>query len=227
MKQALEALEWNYGTDLENIENCTAWLDKLNATIPALRQAIAEAEQMVPSDYPNSHQQEPANPFTWEFESLGHAMLNEGKPFYRSGKKISLSAMKSGEKFILVRTGQVYSIKDNGSVWNETENRPSRLHKNCQVEPLYPAPVHASDISQKPVDETAKDRHELAGTIPISNGGIATSTPTDFFAPPKREWVWLSDKEVKKIVDKNTSDIWCNGKGVARDVEAKLKEKNG
>jgi len=42
----------------------------------------------------------------------------------------------------------------------------------------------------------------------------------------KRKWAGLSDKEVKKIVDKNTSDIWCNGKGVARDVEAKLKEKN-
>ena len=42
---ALEALEWNYGTDLENIENCTAWLDKLNATIPALRQALAQPEQ--------------------------------------------------------------------------------------------------------------------------------------------------------------------------------------
>jgi hypothetical protein len=41
-----------------------------------------------------------------------------------------------------------------------------------------------------------------------------------------RKWVGLTDEEVKKIVDKNTSDIWCNGKGVARDVEAKLKEKN-
>jgi hypothetical protein len=45
------------------------------------------------------------------------------------------------------------------------------------------------------------------------------------------EWVGLTDEEVKKIVDKNTSDdygydIWCNGKGVARDVEDKLKEKN-
>ena len=86
--------------------------------------------------------------------------------------------------------------------------------------------VHASDISQERVDETAKDQLVPDGMIPISNGGIATSTPTDFFAPPKREWVGLSDKEVKKIVDKNTSDIWCNGKGVARDVEAKLKEKN-
>ena len=44
-EMALEALEWNYGTDLENIENCTAWLDKMNATIPALRQALAQPEQ--------------------------------------------------------------------------------------------------------------------------------------------------------------------------------------
>jgi hypothetical protein len=44
-EMALEALEWNYGTDLENIENCTAWLDKMNATIPALRQALAQPER--------------------------------------------------------------------------------------------------------------------------------------------------------------------------------------
>ena len=44
-EMALEALEWNYGTDLENIENCMAWLDKMNATIPALRQALAQPEQ--------------------------------------------------------------------------------------------------------------------------------------------------------------------------------------
>ena len=41
-EMALEALEWNYGTNLENIENCMAWLDKMNATIPALRQALAQ-----------------------------------------------------------------------------------------------------------------------------------------------------------------------------------------
>lgn len=45
MKMALEALEWNYGTDLENIENCTKWLDYLNKTIPALRQAIEQSEK--------------------------------------------------------------------------------------------------------------------------------------------------------------------------------------
>ena len=47
----------------------------------------------------------------------------------------------------------------------------------------------------------------------------------------EREWVGLTDEEVKKIVDLNTEDdygydIWCNGRAVARDVEAKLKEKN-
>ena len=87
-------------------------------------------------------------------------------------------------------------------------------------------PSKGRDMSQERVDETAKDQLVPDGMIPISNGGIATRTPTDFFAPPKREWVGLSGKEVKKIVDKNTSDIWCNGKGVARDVEDKLKEKN-
>ena len=44
-EMALEALEWNYGTDLENIENCMAWLEKMNATIPALRQALAQEEK--------------------------------------------------------------------------------------------------------------------------------------------------------------------------------------
>jgi hypothetical protein len=44
-EMALEALEWNYGTDLENIENCMAWLEKMNATIPALRKALAQEEK--------------------------------------------------------------------------------------------------------------------------------------------------------------------------------------
>jgi len=52
-----------------------------------------------------------------------------------------------------------------------------------------------------------------------------------YTAPPKRKWIELTDKQIKKIVDKNTTDdcgydIWCNGKAVAKDVEAKLKEKN-
>lgn len=57
-QMALKALEWNYGTDLENIENCTAWLDKLNATIPALRQALAQPEQRPANFYLSPPQRE-------------------------------------------------------------------------------------------------------------------------------------------------------------------------
>ena len=143
--------------------------------------------------------------------------------------------------------------------------------KNRLAQPEY---VHASDISQEPVDETAKCGHEcpewdfmeidkdspefdacLCFPKPslwlaiAQDGRVKYTTDSgrasdwkksgsyrlvrDYYtAPPKREWVWLTDEEVKKIVDKNTMDdygydIWCNGKAVARDVEAKLKEKNG
>ena len=47
----------------------------------------------------------------------------------------------------------------------------------------------------------------------------------------RKPWVGLTDDEIEKIVDLNTSDdggfdIWCDGIAVARIVCAKLKEKN-
>jgi hypothetical protein len=67
----------------------------------------------------------------------------------------------------------------------------------------------------------------------IMVGGIGNEhheTPL-YTAPAKREWVSLSDIEINKIVDLNTSDdggfdIWCDGLAVARIVCAKLKELN-
>ena len=85
------------------------------------------------------------------------------------------------------------------------------------------APVHDSDISQEPVDETAKDRHELAGTIPISNGGIATRTPSSFISPPKREWVGFSHEELAWL----NEALNLGGRlAVIEAIEDKLKEKN-
>ena len=48
-------------------------------------------------------------------------------------EKISLSRIKLGERFVLVRTGQIYSKTKDG-YWNEAEQRPARLHLNCQVQ---------------------------------------------------------------------------------------------
>jgi hypothetical protein len=49
--------------------------------------------------------------------------------------------------------------------------------------------------------------------------------------PPRKEWVGLTDDEINKIVDLNTSDdggfdIFCDGLAVARIVCVKLKELN-
>ena len=51
-----------------------------------------------------------------------------------------------------------------------------------------------------------------------------------YTSPPQRQP--LTDEEVDEIVDAHTTDdgqgydIWCDGRGVARAIEAKLKEKN-
>ena len=44
MQQALEALEWNYNTDLDNIAACEQWAKMLEETITALRAALAEPQ---------------------------------------------------------------------------------------------------------------------------------------------------------------------------------------
>ena len=77
-EMALEALEWNYGTDLCDIENCMAWLDKMNATIPALRQALAQPEQ---------------EPVAWVYNGILHEFdpsefaTSEVKPLYTAPPK--------------------------------------------------------------------------------------------------------------------------------------------
>jgi nitric oxide reductase activation protein len=48
--------------------------------------------------------------------------------------------------------------------WREVAGKTTQYYdynEDGRGEPLYAAPVHASDISQERVDETAKDRHDL------------------------------------------------------------------
>jgi|GEM_PF-6572118 len=45
MQQALEALEWNYNTDLDNIYACEQWAKILKKNIAALREMLAQPEQ--------------------------------------------------------------------------------------------------------------------------------------------------------------------------------------
>ena len=93
-------------------------------------------------------------------------------------------------------------------------------------------PVDAVNMSQERVDETVKREHEPVAWV-IEDGEvdyytdvvakIKPGTPL-YTAPPKREWVGLSEKEMYKLwltVDEET-DRMAFGKA----VEAKLKEKN-
>lgn len=48
LKLALEAFEWNYNTDLDNIPACEQWAKMLKKNITALRQAIEQAQQAEP-----------------------------------------------------------------------------------------------------------------------------------------------------------------------------------
>jgi hypothetical protein len=51
LKLALEAFEWNYNTDLDNIPACEQWAKMLKQNITALRQAIEQAEKQEPVAY--------------------------------------------------------------------------------------------------------------------------------------------------------------------------------
>ena len=90
---------------------------------------------------------------------------------------------------------------------------------------FYTAPVDAVNIRQECVDETAKGEHEPVAWM--SDDGFWEYEPEGvdsvplYAAPPKREWVGLTDEEFEQAVDglEDLRDCWIQ-------IEAKLKEKN-
>ena len=121
-----------------------------------------------------------------------------------------------------LRNGRVYDLETLQAMTPRDILAIPDMGKKSLKEVLEALDAYASDMSEKHVHESDKHRHELAGTIPISNGGIATSTPTDFFAPPKREWVGLTKDEVDSWELPVVPTVFQ----FAQFVEAKLKEKN-
>ena len=100
--------------------------------------------------------------------------------------------------------------------------------------------VDAVNMSQERVDETAKGEHEpvaWANAADLQNFDMRVRTNRDHYhtvplytSPPKKEWVGLTEEEIKKIAKKHK---WHGGNvephlmSVFRSLEAKLKEKNG
>jgi hypothetical protein len=72
------------------------------------------------------------------------------------------------------------------------------------------------------------DRHEFVwGKTPKFLNGMVLAAEPLYMAPPKREWVGLSDKEwvkeLGKVREQLSGDVFG---GFYRAIEAKLKEKN-
>ena len=104
----------------------------------------------------------------------------------------------------------------------------------CGGKPNYCTPevtpdVDAVNISQERVDETAKGEQEPVAWVyrgnfhPFDPSDWAegeTATPL-YTAPPKREWVGLTEEDAKELYEYSATE-WQ----FAQAIEAKLKEKN-
>jgi hypothetical protein len=209
-----------------------AWADTPDDWVDDLR---GGAEQIVPSDYLNSHQQEPVafrNINTGEFCTGGFLRKDWAKwqPLYAAPVHASENAKKQEP------VGYLYD-------WLNPENRDEVIRdwfaasmyviekdKGFNVRPLYTAPVHASENAEKQEPVAWIKESEIAGMSASAGLGIfewktnlgLKPEPGDvplYTAP--REWVGLTDHELQ-VLDFNDPE---RGK-LARAVEAKLKEKN-
>ena len=111
--------------------------------------------------------------------------------------------------------------------------------KNYYIEAiavLRQALVDADDTSQERVDEIVKDEHEpvaWANSFDLQNFDMKVRTGPDlhhtvplYTAPPKREWVGLTDEELKPLCDENHIMFGAYTVDFIQAIEAKLKEKN-
>jgi hypothetical protein len=149
--------------------------DRMQEEIDALRQAIAEAEK-----------QEPV--------AVGY----EWKPCVKLPIVVHVREQRKGETHVSTREG-ITPVKEDDLIMRGVagEEYPIGRELFNQTYTFDTAPVHASDISQERVDETAKYRHE---------------------------WVGLTDED-KQIAFDDTQEgggFW----EFADAIEAKLKEKN-
>jgi len=115
--------------------------DRMQEEIDALRQAIAEAEK-----------QEPV------------AIGEEWKPCVKLPVVVHVREQRKGETHVSTREG-ITPVKEDDLIMRGVagEEYPIGRELFNRTYTFDTAPVHASDISQERVDETAKHKHEWVG----------------------------------------------------------------
>ena len=251
-EMALEALEWNYGTDLENIENCMAWLEKMNATIPALRQALAqpEQEQKTPLKVLNLTvftENRLRNGRVYDVETL-QAMTNRDiLAIPDMGKKALKEVLEALDVYAVnmsqervdemaKREHEPVGYIDGmyGGYMVFTPLNPSAVYLNGTA--LYTAPpisdyhegweegFKAATREQEPFIYVREDNEKPFGGYEHCSEADAGAFPV-YTAPQKRKWVGLTDSDKQEAFDETqeaSGGFW----EFADYLEAKLKEKN-
>ncbi len=137
---------------------------------------------------------------------MRHALSRAHDTMRRPTKYVSDAMTKSESAIKALQQAIAEAEKQEPLVWMNKYGHVASFKNDEYTAPLYTAPVHAIDISQERVDETAKSEHEF-------------ECPRCGHCCQQREWVGLTDEE--------RAECW-NSSAVqsAINIEAKLKEKN-
>ena len=143
LKRALEAFEWNYNTDLDNIPACEKWAKMLKENIAAIKKVLAQPEQ---------------EPVAWmdEYGDVLSASVVDGSglrniPLYTAPPH----PKPEQEPVVFFRT-------DNG--WRKEEFEKT-LVKNVPLDTTPPEPHVWFDFSNVPLDATSPQRKWVGLTV--------------------------------------------------------------
>ena len=104
--------------------------------------------------------------------------------------------------------------------------KPEQSYQESMYKQIAVFPTKKTLLPTQPEQESISTNDHLCAMLRQVHDVLACTA-----LPMKRPWVGLTDDEIEKIVDLNTSDdggfdIWCDGIAVAHIVCAKLKENN-
>ena len=239
MKQALDALEYyRSGEDYQPTPASEA--------MPVLRQAIQEAALQQLTDIHQEIEQV-ENDTRYSDIQLAEMILSDcgvssenTSLLNRVAARITQQVDKAlAEQWtpddIAYRPGGLSMEQKPVAWWNPDESGLSFKQLRGDWQPLYAAPVHAIDTSEKRVDETAKDKHEpdVYGDGNVYRGQRSKDSTTrtlHYTTPPRSSWFKLTDDEVwdewVRAVDESNSSNRELAFRFARAIESRLKEKN-
>ena len=131
----------------------------------------------------------------------------------------------------------VDTVKQEPVAWRWKERINDEFDSDWILTTYNPPPyaIQQEPLYAQPVDETAKRGHEPVAVWELEEDGWNTIADPDYIetlpvgtklytAPPKREWVGLTDEEILEAAGIDGADTWVFETAYA--IEAKLKDKN-